>query len=175
MRVDQARIGSHRAGSRAAGSWLGRNIGARPGWPADGGGFTLIEVLITLAITSVLSLIALPSFQNQVQRVRRSDALVAIIQVQLAESRWRANGPVYASLADLGVQQVSGSGHYRLQLDGESPEGYRLVATALGSQAGDAVCRVFVLTVIGAEPIRSSGPDVDIANDAATNRRCWGS
>lgn len=137
-------------------------------------GFTLIEMLVTLAIASVLSLVALPSFQGQLQRVRRSDALVAMVQIELAQSRWRANGPSYGSLADLGVRRLSGSGYYRLQLDSESADGYRVVATALGAQAGDSGCRVFVLIVTGADPIRSSGPDIDTTNDAAANRRCWG-
>ncbi len=141
---------------------------------ARGSGFTLIELLVTVAIAGVLLLVALPSFQGAIQRVRRSDALVAMIQIELAQSRWRANGPSYGSLADLGVRRLSGSGYYQLQLDSESAEGYRVVATALGAQAGDAGCRVFVLTMAGAEPIRSSGPDVDTANDATANRRCWG-
>ena len=67
-------------------------------------GFTLIEILIALSMAGVLSSVAVPTFQGHLQKARRTDALVTMMQVQLAQSRWRANGSGYASLAQIGVK-----------------------------------------------------------------------
>ena len=80
------------------------------------GGFTLIETMVTVAVAGVLSSVAYPSLEGQVMRARRSDALVALMQAQLAEERFRANNASYGSLADAGVRPTSPAGHYRVQV-----------------------------------------------------------
>jgi type IV pilus assembly protein PilE len=137
-------------------------------------GFTLIETLISLAITAVLSSIAYPSFDGQVQRARRSDALVTVMLVQLAEERWRANRQTYASLTEIGMPGTSPSGHYTLQLASVSEQGYELLATATGPQARDTSCRNLRLSMLGANATYASGPDAGVANSASVNRLCWG-
>ncbi|MDQ6628675.1 MAG: prepilin-type N-terminal cleavage/methylation domain-containing protein, partial [Pseudomonadota bacterium] len=77
-------------------------------------GFTLIETMIVVGIAGVLSSIAYPSFTAHIQRARRSDAMVALMQVQLAQERFRSSNPSYGSLADLGLPSSSMSGHYSL-------------------------------------------------------------
>ena len=137
-------------------------------------GFTLIEILSVLGIASVLSSLAWPSFQGGLHKARRADALVALVQVQIAQERSYANRYRYASLAELRTPERSSGGHYRLEVISADEQGYELVAHATGSQAGDAVCRVLKLTVAGGATVRSSGADERVANDAAANRRCWG-
>ena len=62
-------------------------------------GFTMVEILITLSMAGVLSSVALPTVQGHLQKARRADVLVSMMQVQLAQSRWRANGTSYGTLA----------------------------------------------------------------------------
>ena len=85
-------------------------------------GFTLIETLVTIGIAGTLAGIAYPSVEGQVLRARRTDALVALLQAQLAQERFRANNASYGSLADAGVRETSPAGHYRLQVVSSLPE-----------------------------------------------------
>ena len=79
-------------------------------------GFTLIEILVALAVTAVLSSIAYPSFESQLHKAYRADGLVALMHAQLAQERWRANSASYGSLMQAGVPVASTAGHYRLDL-----------------------------------------------------------
>jgi type IV pilus assembly protein PilE len=136
-------------------------------------GFTLIEGLVAVAIVGVLSSIAYPSVEAQVQRARRSDALVALLQAQLAEERHRANNAGYATLAELGLRDTSPAGHYRVQASANADGGYDLVATAVAAQARDARCRVLRLSLADGALVQASGSDATTANGATANRACW--
>jgi type IV pilus assembly protein PilE len=136
-------------------------------------GFTLIEGLVGVAIAGVLSSIAYPSVEAQVQRARRTDALVALLQVQLAEERYRANNAGYATLVELGLRGTSPAGHYRLQASANANRGYDLVATAVAAQARDARCRVLRLSLADGALVQASGSDATTANGSDANRVCW--
>ena len=136
-------------------------------------GFTLIELMIAVTVVGVLSTVALPSFFDQLLKVRRSDALVAVMQVQWAQERWRANNPAYGNLAQIGMRDLSQAGHYTLTLTASSENGYELVASASGAQARDAQCRHMKLTLSGAQLAHASGPDIALGNTATANRQCW--
>ena len=137
------------------------------------GGFTLIEMLAVVAMTGALTSIALPTFEGQLQRARRADVLVSMMQVQAAQERWRSNGARYGSLADIGTPARSAAGHYRLQLVSADEEGYDVLATASGAQARDAGCRNMAVRVSGANLAYASGPDARVANPADLNAKCW--
>ena len=136
-------------------------------------GFTLIELMFTVTIAGFLSSIAYPAYQGTVQKVRRSDALVALMDLQMAQERFRSNNTAYGSLAELRVGATSPAGHYRLDVQTPSDAGFIALATAAGSQRSDAVCGVLKLTVDGANVSYASGSDSNVDNDSAANKRCW--
>ena len=136
-------------------------------------GFTLIELLVATGVTAVLSSVAYPSFQGTVHKVRRSDALVAMLQVQAAQERWRSNNAGYGSLDDVRAPARSAAGHYTLEVPVRSASGYEVLATAQGAQRQDAACRTLKLTVSGLNTVYASGPDAGVANGDEANRRCW--
>jgi type IV pilus assembly protein PilE len=136
-------------------------------------GFTLIETMIAVVVAGILSSVAYPSLAGHVQRARRTDALVALMQAQLAQERYRANHSSYGSLADIGMRTTSMSGYYTLQVASSGSDGYALVATAAGAQARDATCRTLRLEIAGSGLLYASGPDASASNAADVNRRCW--
>lgn len=136
-------------------------------------GFTLVETLIAVGIAAVLSGLAYPSLEGQLLRARRSDALVSLMQAQLAQERHRANHRSYGDLAAIGVRPRSLSGHYAIDVAASAADGYELVATATGRQAHDATCRTLRLVVAGGSVVFASGPDAAASNAAAVNRTCW--
>jgi type IV pilus assembly protein PilE len=133
----------------------------------------LIELMITVSIAGVLSTIALPSFEGVLHKARRSDALIAAAQVQLAQEAYRGNAASYGTLAEIRLPARSTAGHYTLQLATPSAVGYELMLTATGGQQRDAACRHMKLTSTGMNASYASGPDTAVANAAAANRRCW--
>ncbi|HEY0856043.1 MAG TPA: type IV pilin protein [Albitalea sp.] len=137
-------------------------------------GFTLIELMCTLAVAGVLSSMAYPSYQNVVHKTRRSDAHVALLQLQMAQERFRADNPRYGSLADLRFAARSPLRHYTLEVASNDAHGFELRASAQGAQLADTTCRHLSLEVTGHNVTRASGPDTRFANDAAANRHCWG-
>ncbi len=102
-------------------------------------GFTLIETMVTVGIAGVLSSIAYPSLEGQVMRARRTDALVALMQAQLAQERFRANNAALRQprrsrrARHVAVGPLPDRGGVRQRGDG-----YELLATAVAGQARDA-------------------------------------
>ena len=137
-------------------------------------GFTLIETLAAVSIAGVLASIAYPTFEAPVQKARRTDALVALMQLQMAEERWHSNHRSYATLEELGAASTSANRHYSLQLVSADEDGFTLRAVANGSQARDESCRYITLSVSGMNTVQASGSTAEATNPAAANRRCWG-
>ena len=136
-------------------------------------GFTLIELMVGVAVTGILSTVALPSFESQLQRARRCDALVATMAVQAAQERYRSNALTYGSLAEIGVPATSAAKHYALQVSANDAEGFELLATATGLQARDLACRYMKVTSKGLNLAYASGADAAVANPASANQKCW--
>lgn len=143
------------------------------------GGMTLIELVITLLLVAVLASLAVPGWQSQVRRLRRSDAITALAQLQQAQERWRAQHPLYASgLGRDGLDRpaTSPAGHYDLDttvLPETAHSDYRVTATARGAQADDVSCRWLVLETTAGQLHHRSGPDGRLGNTGAQNRQCW--
>lgn len=136
-------------------------------------GFTLIESMVAMAVAGILGSVAWPSLEGHLQRARRADALLGLLQTQLAQERYRVNNSRYGSLAEIGVPATSPNGHYALVVESAGDGGFAIRAEATGRQARDAACRVLRLTGSGAAPAYASGATSAVANAADVNRRCW--
>jgi type IV pilus assembly protein PilE len=115
-------------------------------------GFTLVELCVVLAITCLLTTIAWPSLQSQLQRSRRADAVAALMRVQLAQENYRAHHGLYATqLAVLNGASAGRSreGLYDIELQGDGPNRYEARARARpgSAVAGDSACAVMSLQV----------------------------
>lgn len=129
-------------------------------------GFTLIELMIVLAIVAILIVLALPSFQDTIRKSRRSDAMNAILDIHLSQERWRVNHTTYGTLAELEITNASPDGHYSLTITipvETAATTYTIVAVAEGDQAYDS-CGSFTLAVVAGVITKTAD-----GNDAL----CW--
>ena len=137
-------------------------------------GFTLIETMVTVGIAGVLSSIAYPSLEGQVMRARRSDALVALLQAQLAQERFRANNASYGTSPTIGVRaDVAGGPLPDRRSVRAPPPASSCSPPPSPRQARDASCRHLRLASPRAASSYASGPDATTANGADANRACW--
>lgn len=114
-------------------------------------GFTLLELMIVFAIIGILLILALPTYMSYTTKSRRADAFSAILNIQLAEERFRANNSQYGSLAQLGIATTSAQGYYVLSTSNLSATSYTISATGGAQQANDAEgsvsCTTLTLTM----------------------------
>lgn len=122
-------------------------------------GFTLIELMIVVAIVGILAAIAYPAYQDSVRKGRRAEAITALYGIQLAQEKWRANNPTYAStLANLGLPTTSpatGTAYYDLAITAASATAFTATATARATggqnqdKAGGVSCTPLTLNQNG--------------------------
>lgn len=116
-------------------------------------GFTLIEVIITVAIIGLLASIAYPQYGSYVQKTRRADAQLALLQEVQSMERCKSTSYSYANCALTDTN--SPESHYAITLT-TAAASYTLTATGQGAQATDPDCKVMTINHQG---IRSPDPD----------------
>lgn len=116
-------------------------------------GFTLVELLITIAIVAILSTLAYPSYSSYIIKARRGEATRELLDLAAAMERYYANnGSSYqgASAARITGATHTEHGYYSLEVAlSNADQGYTLTASAAGAQAGDSHCPSFTLTSSG--------------------------
>ena len=105
-------------------------------------GFTLIELMLVVAVVGILAAIAMPAYSGYIQKSRRTDATVAIRAVQFAQEKYRGNNTSYGSLTDIGMPATTESGYYTIAVSSATATGYVVTATAVSgkSQSTDSDC-----------------------------------
>lgn len=114
------------------------------------GGFTLIELMIVVAIVGILAAIAIPNYTEYVRKSRRSDAKSSILEVtQRLERYYTEHARYTTSFIDIGYPAAvldSSQGYYRLTIVAGATgiaSSYTVTATAQGSQVSDTGCGNF--------------------------------
>jgi type IV pilus assembly protein PilE len=129
-------------------------------------GFTLIELMIVVAVITVLAMIAYPSYMDSVRKSRRADAITALNTIAQQQERWRANNTTYTTDLTAAGLGVANPAHYTLSVNGTSATGYAATATAAGAQTSDAKCASLTLTLAGGNLAYTS-------TGTATAAQCW--
>lgn len=135
-------------------------------------GFTLIELMVVVAIIGILAAVAYPSYTEYVQRGNRTEGQALLNDAAAAQERYNAQNYVYitapADIAKLKVHSstISGvtsqTGKYTLSVSTVAGDGgYTLTAT---QQFNDVQCGNLILTALGAR---------DRSGTMKTVTECW--
>ena len=135
-------------------------------------GFTLIELMIVVAIVAILAAIAYPSYQEQVRKSRRADAKAVLLEAaQWLERHYTVNNTYVVDFAaDFPAAlkkspKDGGTAYYNITLGNLAQNTFTLTATpqATGGQDKDK-CGGLTLTHTGAKGVLGTG---------ATVAQCW--
>ena len=143
--------------------------------PGRSGGFTLIELMITMAIIALVSAIAFPSYTSFIARGKRADARGQLIQAaQFMQRFYSANDNFANTRSGQTAQNAMPTNLQRAPADG-TPQ-YTLTVTAAtsaytltmapvsgSSMAGDP-CGSYTITSTGVR---------DVVGATKTRDECW--
>jgi type IV pilus assembly protein PilE len=136
-------------------------------------GFTLIELVIALAIVAIVTSLAASTYRGHLRRGHRAEAVHALLaaaaeqeKFHLANGRYgdRLDGAVGDDPPGLPVASRTPGGHYLLAVPTATAAEFRLVATATGG--GDPACSSLAIDESG----RRAATD---ARGADSTARCW--
>lgn len=115
-------------------------------------GFSLIELMITVAVIGILVAIALPSYQSQVRKSRRAAAQTFLMDVAAKQQQYLIDARVYTtSVADLKLAVPSDvSSFYDISITvGAAPPTFTVTANSKGDQEKDLNNQDLVLNQSG--------------------------
>lgn len=127
-------------------------------------GFTLIELMVAVAVVGILASLAYPAYMEQVARARRADAQTVLMEGAQAMQRYYSAHNTYASATlPAGVQVVpkfADASHktYSVAVTSADAAGFTLTATPVRT---DARCGNLTLTGAGVKGKSGSGALTD--------------
>jgi type IV pilus assembly protein PilE len=130
-------------------------------------GFTLIELMITVAIIAILAAVALPSYQDYVRKSRRADAQSFMSEVVARQQHWLVDRRAYAaSITDAPASNGLGmtiptnvASYYTVTLATDNttnPPSFTVTGTPAGSQATEK-CGTLTINQSGTKTASGSG------------------
>lgn len=96
-------------------------------------GFSLLEIMVALAVIAILTMLAMPTYSNYLDRSRRGDGMDLLLQVAAAQQAYfLANKTYAASITNLPISALSANRHYLASVTAANSTGFVIRATPSG-------------------------------------------
>ena len=118
-------------------------------------GFTLIELMIVIAIIGILAAVGYPAYANYVKKAQRADAMHALLTESGRLEEFYLNNDTYLNAAVL--SGTSPEGYYNIAVSGTTAYAYLLTATR--TPANDLGCLTLTYDQRGVKG--ATGSDAD--------------
>lgn len=117
-------------------------------------GFTLIEIMVVVAVVAILAAVALPAFNDQVRKSRRAEAISNLQDVQLRLERWRVDHADYTGMTARPANTAFYG--YTVTTAAATPNNYTITATPVaGSSQAKDTCGTLSIAKAGATIART--------------------
>lgn len=126
-------------------------------------GFTLIELTIVVVVIAILAAIAVPAYNEQVRKTRRTQARSDIMAIVQAMERFHTANNTYATYPSADVNSPnSGTAFYVITPSNLGPTTYTLTAVPVaGSDQATDRCADLSITHAGVKATTSGLPVAD--------------
>ena len=121
-------------------------------------GFTLIELLVVIIIIGILSAIALPSFLNQANKAKQSEAKTYVGSMNRAQQAYYLEKNAFAATADFGNLGL-----------GVATQTTNYIYNIKGGGAGTTAVTNYADTVVATAPLKTYIGGVNVGNIQATS------
>jgi len=123
-------------------------------------GFTLVEIMVVVAILGIIAVIAIPSYNETVRKGRRADAKVTLLKIsQNLERCFSENNSYQAASGCTNFNNTNSEEGFYTITTAQNATTFTLTATATGGQASDTHCAQLTLNHAGTK--------------GGTNSDCW--
>lgn len=131
-------------------------------------GFTLLELMIVVAVVAILASIAVPAYQDSVRKGRRGQAKADLMEAAQLMERFRTVNNTYEGFVlPFTTSPKDGTARYTLAVSDASAVAYELSATPIsGSGQDEDRCGTLVINQAG---VRS----IEDAESGATAAACF--
>ena len=138
-------------------------------------GFTLTELVIAVAMVTILAAIAIPSYRDSVRRSHRTDGTGTLLTLAAEQEKFHLQNNTYTALLGEGGLEwrhkdgtgfISRDGYYQISVTAADVNTFELQAVPKPGQDGDTKCSSLTIDESGNRAAKDDG-------DVNTTDLCW--